>query len=476
MSIVIGCDSFLALRNVRNADLGRQLAGERVIVLTAPDQYAGSHEVAPEGVEIDCLFDFDASKDPVLAPLLERAYIARKAHYDPRTMFQKLQWSAYHAHPKGSLKLRVALLRARAKFHYYQAMGRLGYAQTWRRDFADALQKHPITARYVELLTRLDAKVVAAFSLEGPREMALMEAARKLGLKRLVMVRSRDNLAAKIQHMPDADIYTVWANTTRDFMLHLYPEIPPDRVIVTGTPQFDRHLNAELRMSRSEFFARVGLDPSRPLIVYTCVTPGLLKHEIDIAQHLADAVRDGKFVKNAQLLVRGHPRGFGSDFPLLKTVHPGTAVYPPPTNVTLRSPEHEAQVVRLILQDEPMHLATVAYQAVQVNVSGTMIVDSAILDKPTVCVHYDIPADTPEGLSTQRFYKRTDMQSILASGGMKLAHSPDECIALINRYLDNPALEADGRRVIREEEAGPLDGRAGERLAALLEKLAIAAS
>ena len=139
-----------------------------------------------------------------------------------------------------------------------------------------------------------------------------------------------------------------------------------------------------------------------------------------------------------QLLVRGHPRGFGSDYPLLHQTYPGIAVYPPPTDQPYLSDQHEADVVRLILQDEPMHLATLAYQDVQVNVSGTMIVDLAIVDKPVVAVYYDIPANVLEGLSVKRFYKRSDMQALVKGGGFQLAHTPDECIQLINRYLENP--------------------------------------
>ncbi|MEP7290808.1 MAG: hypothetical protein ABI835_03445, partial [Chloroflexota bacterium] len=200
----------------------------------------------------------------------------------------------------------------------------------------------------------------------------------------------------------------------------------------------------------------------------TCATPGLIRHEIEIVQQLADAVRDGQFVRGAQLLVRGHPRSFGSDHPILRETPPGVAVYPPPAEAAYHSPEHEAQVVRLILEDEPLHLASIAYQDVQVNVSGTMIVDAAILDKPIVAVHYDIPADTLDGLSTRRFYRRSDMLPILQSGGIQLANSPEECIRLINRYLENPALEAEGRRIIREQEAGALDGKAGERVAEII--------
>jgi hypothetical protein len=117
-----------------------------------------------------------------------------------------------------------------------------------------------------------------------------------------------------------------------------------------------------------------------------------------------------------------------------------------------------------------MHLATLAYQDVQVNVSGTMIVDSAIFDKPTVCVYYDVPSNVLEGLSVKRFYKRSDMQPIVHSGGMRLANSPDECIRLINQYLENPNLDTEGRQRIRDQEVGPLDGRAGERLANIFRK------
>ena len=59
------------------------------------------------------------------------------------------------------------------------------------------------------------------------------------------------------------------------------------------------------------------------------------------------------------------------------------------------------------------------------------------------------------------------MQVLLKGGGFQLAHTPDECIQLINRYLENPDLDTAGRDAIREREIGLSDGRAGERLAAV---------
>ncbi len=472
MTIVIGCDSFLALRNVRNGDLGRRLDGERVTVLVDPGQIRGSVLAAPPGVEVRPLLEFDARKDATLFHLFEQAYMARKCYYDTATMWQKLQTSSYQHHRANRLRRTVSLGHARLRLAYYWWAGWRGRAQLWRQASASALRRHAVVAQYGHMFQELGAKVVAAFSLEGPREMALMEAAHRAGLRTLVMIRSRDNLAAKIFHLPDADAYCVWAEVTRDYLLHLYPEIPAERVFVTGSPQFDRHLNPEFRLSREEFFRCIGLDPVRPLVVYTCATPQLVEHEIHIAQQLADAVRDGKLAKNAQLLVRAHPRGFGSNYPILQRVYPGVAVYPQTTSSAYKSPEHEDEVVRLILEDEPMHLACLAYQSVQVNISGTMMVDSAILDKPIVGIYYDIPTDIPIGLSVKRFYRRTDMKPVIESGGVRLANSPDECVQLINRYLEDPTLDAQGRVKMRQQEAGPLDGKAGERIADILRELA----
>ncbi len=471
MTIAIGCDSFLALRNIRNGGFSQHLHDERLVALVAPSQYEGSLAVAPEGVEIRPLLEFDARKDPHLRALMERAYLARKCYYDPRTMWEKMKTSSYSYYADNPARLAASLTAARARFYYHQWAGARGKAQEWRQDFALALRQQPVVKQYEQMLRDAGAKLVAAFSLEGPREMALMEAACNLGLPRLVMVRSRDNLAAKIQHMPEADAYCVWSQTTRDFLLHLYPEIPAAKVHITGSPQFDRHLNPDYRLPRAAFFEAVGLDATRPLVVYTCATPDLIRHEIHIAQHLADAVRDGRLKHGAQLLVRGHPRGFGSSYPLLEREYDGVRVYPRPTAHPYRSKQHEAEVVKVILEDEPMHLATLAYQDVQVNVSGTMLVDSAIVDKPSVAVHYDLPPDVPEGLKVKRFYQRSDMRAIMNMGGFRVAYRPEDCLRMINDYLDNPALDAEGRARLREHEIGCADGQAGQRIAEVFRRL-----
>jgi hypothetical protein len=322
MSIVIACDSFLALRNVRNGDLARHLSDE-VHVWVDPNQYDGSLAACPEGVCLDRLEEFDPTRERGLHAVLEAAYLARKSHRDPATL-----WSSSRRNRDNGMRRSASVAKAALRLGGYWIAGSAGMATRWRKKAAESLRTHPVTRVYLGRLREVNASVVASFSPEGYREMPLIEAANAMGTPTTVMVRSRDNLAAKILHLPDAARYLVWSEETRKFLLYLYPEITEDRVHAVGSPQFDHHLDPSYRLDRESFFEVVRLDPDRPLVVYTMATPGLIDHEIEITQHLADAARSGRLARGAQLLVRGHPRMFGSNVKLLRREYPEARCYP----------------------------------------------------------------------------------------------------------------------------------------------------
>jgi hypothetical protein len=470
MSIVIACESFLALRNVRNGDLGRRL--DDLHVWVDPGQMEGSRLACPPGAVIEPLLDFHQRNDSVLHGTMKTAYNARKTFLEANTHRHKRIANVYQTCPQPGPARLLQFGREAARFGLSWFDGVRGTHLKLRQRVSELLQAQGVADEYRRRLKQLDARLVVSFSPEGVRETVLIEAANSLGIPTVVMIRSRDNLVSKIQHLPEADAYLVWSDVIREFLRRVYPEVPDEKVHITGSPQFDRHLNADFRLSREHYFARMGLDPGRPLVVYTMATPKLIPHEIDIAQHLADAAHEGKLENGAQLLVRGHPRMFGSDLKLLHREYYEARSFPRPTEHAYQSPDHEAEVVQRILEDEPVHLSTLAYQDVQVNVCGTMTIDSAILDKPVVNVSYDLPADVSPGETVKRFYERTDVKQMLGYKASRLANSPEECLRLINDYLADPTLDAAGRRDAREQDCGPLDGRSGERIAALLQSIA----
>ncbi len=471
MSIVIACDSFLALRNVQMGELARWMVGEKIHVWVDPHQLPGAEAAKPAGVEVGVLEAFQISEDEVLTQRLDSVCFARKCYQDPETIWADFLFSSVRHNRTKPLRRVASVGRAAGRFGWFWLAGWLGQAQRWRTDFADVLRSHPIVQQYQQRLAEVGATVVASFAPEGLREMALIEAANALGIPTLVMIRSRDNLASKIPYLPFADRYLVWSDILRESLLAMYPEIRSEQVLVTGAPQFDHHMHEGLRLNRDALFSMIGLDPTRPLILYTMATPSLIPHEVAIAQHLADAVKGGRFVRNAQLLVRGHPRMFGSNLRLLEREYRDARYYPRPTDAVYGGREHSAHLVRHILDDERIHLSLLAHQDVQVNVCGTMTIDSAIFDKPTVNVCYDHVQGISAAMSVRRFYKRSDTKQMMSYGASRVVHNAEECIDWINRYLEQPHVDAEGRRRARLEDCGPLDGQAGRRAAGCLLEL-----
>jgi len=463
--IVIACDSFLALRNVRNAGLGTQLKaqGYRVTVLVDPHQLAGSRRAAVPDVEIEALLDFSVADVPPLARTLAWMELSRKSFKDPVTFLSKLQYRL-----AGRRLMKYAVIPQLA---LGWGLGWLGMYRRYRAQATDLLRATPQYNTYCAALAADAPRLVAGFSPEGYREMALMQASIDLGIPTAIMIRSRDNLVSKILFLPAADEFMVWSGQQRDYFYHLYPDLRVHPVNVVGSPQFSRHLDPTFRLSRDVFFQKIDLDPQRPLVVFCLENPSVVPHQHHMARALAQAFADGRIAHNAQLLIRTHPRAFGSDYdPLGGQVRPGIAVYPAPTVIPFG--EHDGDLVRWILEDEPMHLATMAYQDVNVNIMSTVIVDSAIMDKPIVNYAFDVPPDTPRSSTVKRFFKRTDYRVVERFGATIRAASMDQLVEAINTYLNNPALHRAERAAFAAQEIGVSGEPSNHAVAALLSRMA----
>jgi CDP-glycerol glycerophosphotransferase (TagB/SpsB family) len=120
-------------------------------------------------------------------------------------------------------------------------------------------------------------------------------------------------------------------------------------------------------------------------------------------------------------------------------------------------------------EDEELLIAELAYADVVVTGQSTIAVDAAVFDKPTVIVYFD-QEEREYWESIRRYYDYEYYVPITQSGGVQLAHCPEELVAQVRRYLTNPEYEHEGRQQIAREQAYLLDGRATERLTELLYK------
>jgi CDP-glycerol glycerophosphotransferase (TagB/SpsB family) len=235
------------------------------------------------------------------------------------------------------------------------------------------------------------------------------------------------------------------------------------QIDIVGLPHYDFYDDTSMLETRESFFEKNNLDLSKKVILYCGMGEFLFKCEGDIIDILEEDIDQGIIEKSTQVLYSVHPKFRTS----LERARNKKHIRPSAEILYLDSREE-------IKQHQPIRdLINLIYHSdVVVMGASTMAIDSAMFDRPIVCVAFDGYAtkkEIPHWISVKRLYDSyTHFEALLKTGGVQIAHDRIELATLINRYLHNPTLERENRKKIVERFVGPRDGRAGERLARIL--------
>jgi hypothetical protein len=236
-----------------------------------------------------------------------------------------------------------------------------------------AIPTDPALERY---LSNLRPDVVLFTPYVGLRTMQVhyLRAAKGLGLRTAICVKSWDNLSSKSALHPIPDRVFVWNETQRHEAYELHG-IEPERVVVTGAQCFDHWLIARSR-PRDEFAALIALDPRRKFVLYTCCAPWAGQEEWPFLERWLRALRasEDELVAGAAVLVRPHPKraeelagkdlsGFG---PVV--VWPRHGIAP---------------VEGAPLQD---YFDSITHSAAVVGLNTTAMIEAALLERPVLTV------------------------------------------------------------------------------------------
>lgn len=278
------------------------------------------------------------------------------------------------------------------------------------------------------------------------------------------------------------DRVVVWSDVQKREMQR-YQGIHPERAFVGGVPAFDLYGATERWPSREEVFAQYGLDLRRKLIVFATKSPAVYLH-IRVMEALVAAIEAGRFAQPVQLLGRLHPLHFTSfmaDSPALQSIMAEYRALAERTpHLTFSIPQVVSRRLDNDMPGETMVLASLLRHAdVVVNLFSTIQLEACLAGVPVINLAFDPPRGSlPDGYALLPSQARegyrlrpiaVDLgqpqgQRVLASGGTRQAHSLEELVELINGYLTNPRLDADARQRLVEQECGPTDGHAGERI------------
>jgi hypothetical protein len=206
--------------------------------------------------------------------------------------------------------------------------------------------------------------------VDGPSQVDWLRSAKALGIPAVLATASWDNLTLKGLALEQPDRTYVWNEIQRREALE-HHGIPLDTVVATGAHTFDHWFGWQPTSSRETFCAELGLDPSKPILLYVCSSGLISKDERPIVQRWLEAVRRSPQLSDVGVLVRPHVNGsVWADNPLAGVEN--TAVWPPVGALPMDGASRSG------FFDSVYHSVAV------VGINTTALIEAAILGRPTL--------------------------------------------------------------------------------------------
>jgi hypothetical protein len=312
--------------------------------------------------------------------------------------------------------------------------------------------------------TRCRAALFTAPELAIVRPLA--HAAQQLGLRTIAMIHSFDNLSTKGRHSVVFDAYLVWSADMKAELLHVYPEIRESDIHIAGTTHFHFYASPRHQTTRTEVSEFLGLDPSRPIVLYAAGPDALLPFEVPVVERLARDLADVALAERPQVVVRLHPFERDSERWKALAARAPQLVWSVPWETSAADPSWAAPTD----DDLRAFCGLVRHADVVVNAASTMSLEAAICDRPAICVDYCLPPFEDFASHLHAFYDYFHYRPITESGAVRIAHSPGELVAQIVGALRVPKRDQSQRAALVRRMCAVPPAEAVESVASAIER------
>ena len=437
-------------------------SGARVVLLTDDglkpqiEQRFGQDGLAVEGLRFaQCRQYFEGHEHSLQHWTHFLRWMGGSQRINTNAMDGHLRQMDYEASPRG--KRIMPLIRG---LTYVLRRSRLA-----RRALVDS-QRRFNPNLYADLFEKYRPALVAASTPGWRWDRYLLREAAARGVPTAAAIVGWDNPSSYRLPGAHVDWANCWSEIQKDELVR-GSDWDARRVNIGGIPSYDGYFQRTWQMPREEYYALHGLDPKRKLLAYACSFVTFSPNFANI-QALAELVHSEALAEPCQLLIRLHPNHF----------QPGSLY------------EGEAQRVRALIKDMPhVHLvepvplggelgyysgedmpekaSMMAYADIFLTVYSTMVVETAVHDRPIISVCIDVPGgwNTPGkfSLSLKEIGEWPTHQRFRAAGAGRVTFNREELRQAVDFYLADPQADGPQRRKFIRDECTFTDGSAGRR-------------
>ncbi len=242
--------------------------------------------------------------------------------------------------------------------------------------------------------------------------------------------------------------------------------INPEKIAISGLPHFDYYYNYQ-PSNKTEFYKKIGLDDtSKKLILFGAATANLKTPFGAVIRWLNEEIENDARLAGYMVLVRFYPNdnvdleSFVKQYGLENAKN---ILYSWPCANNFGGGKNWE-----FTKEDAIFLAdSLFYSDALINYGSTLNIDIAAFDKSLLNMSFD-GADEKNPNSVQWFYKRTHMEKLYSTGGMKLAKTYKELKDQLIFSLAHPESDREGRKAILDQQCWKCDGKAGARVANII--------
>jgi hypothetical protein len=330
------------------------------------------------------------------------------------------------------------------------------------------IQKRFTPGLYSDLFDRYKPGMIIANTPGWRIDRYILREAAARGIPNTAAIVGWDNPSSYAIPGAPTQHVTCWSEKQKDELV-LGSDWPTENVNISGIPSYDGYIRREWLIPREAYFKRHHLDLERKLISYACSFETFSPNVQNI-EALARRVSGDRLAAPSQLLIRLHPNHYMRDWPYLvaererifrleKELPNVHVVAPQPLGGTLGYYSGE---------DMDEKSSMMAYSDVFVTVYSTMVVETAVHDRPMVSACIDAPGggwNIPGkfSLALSEIGNWPTHQRFREAGAGRVALDEAGLFETVNTYLQDEKLDGDKRRDFVRQEITFTDGSAGKR-------------
>ncbi|HEY9786192.1 MAG TPA: hypothetical protein V6D17_12365 [Candidatus Obscuribacterales bacterium] len=218
-----------------------------------------------------------------------------------------------------------------------------------------------------------DVVVAAPGNVNNSEEIEYVLAARDLGIGSVIPVSNWDSLSTKqlVHVVPDALL--VWNEIMAREARYIH-HVPPERIIVVGSPWLYQSTVISGQMSRREFCKQAGLPDDGPFCLYLGSSENIVgEREIPVIEEFAASLRKCPQTQNINVLVRAHPENC-KHYVGYKSRVPGVVFFPQPG------------AWPNLIESRQALKNSIEYCLAAVGINSTSMLDTLVNDRPCVAI------------------------------------------------------------------------------------------